>query len=372
MWSGRLRTISPVPSVNRIVISAAGGGKTTRVVDQALAWEQGQGATALITYTRNNVREIQLKAYERVRTIPSHLEVMSWYSFLLRELARPYRSAMHASRVDGIHWVEGKSVPYIPEARTSGHYFLDGSRIYSDKIAKFVCECDRRSGGAIMRRLKQRFSHIIIDEIQDMAGYDLDLLELILKAGVPVTFVGDHRQSTFATNHASKNKAFAGSAIIKKFELWKNQGLVVIEYETHTHRCNQAIADLGDGFFPNEPKTASRNNKVTGHDGVFLVSSADVGEYVKRFAPQVLRYSAATKCDPYEAMNFGESKGLTFERVLIYPHGPARKWLASGDIRHVERSATKMYVAATRARYSVAFVHDGNVCSVAATKWVPE
>lgn len=371
MWSGRLRTISHVPSVNRIVISAAGGGKTTRVVDQALAWEQGPGTTALITYTRNNVREIQLKAYERVRTIPSHVEVLSWYSFLLRELARPYRSHMHASRVDGIHWVEGKSVPYVPEARTSSHYFLDGSRIYSDKIAKFVCECDRRSGGAIMRRLKQRFSHIIIDEIQDMAGYDLDLLELMLKAGVPVTFVGDHRQATFATNNAPKNKAFAGPAIIKKFELWKKQGLVAIEYETHTHRCNQAIADLGDSFFPNEPKTVSRNHKLTGHDGVFLVSSADVSEYVKRYAPQVLRYSAATKCDPDEAMNFGESKGLTFERVLIYPHGPARKWLASGDIRHVEKSATKLYVAVTRARYSVAFVHNGEVCSVAATKWVP-
>lgn len=110
---------------------------------------------------------------------------------------------------------------------------------------------------------------------------------------------------------------------------------------------------------------------MTGHDGVFLVSSADVGEYMKRFAPQVLRYSAATNCDLDEAMNFGESKGLTFERVLIYPHGPARKWLASGDIRHVEKSLTKMYVAVTRARYSVAFVHDGKICSVAATKWVP-
>ncbi len=163
-----------------------------------------------------------------------------------------------------------------------------------------------------MRRLKQRFRHIIIDEIQDMAGYDLDLLELILKAGVPVTFVGDHRQATFATNNASKNKVFSGPAIIKKFELWKKQGLVEIEYETHTHRCNQTIADLGDGFFPNEPKTVSRNDKVTGHDGVFLVSSADVGEYMKRFAPQVLRYSAATNCDLDEAMNFGGVKGPDF------------------------------------------------------------
>jgi len=86
----------------------------------------------------------------------------------------------------------------------------------------------------------------------------------------------------------------------------------------------------------------------------------------------VLRYSAATKCDPHVAMNFGESKGLTFDRVLIYPHGPARKWLASGDIGYVAKSTAKMYVAATRARYSVAFVYDGKVCNVAATPWVAE
>lgn len=358
-----------MPSASRILISAAGGGKTTRVVDQALS--HNQGTVALITYTRNNVREIQLKAYERAPTIPAHVEVISWYSFLLRELARPYRSTMHSRRIDGIHWVEGKSVPYIPAAKTSEHYFVDGSRIYSDKIAKFICECDCRSGGAIMRRLKQRFSHIIIDEIQDMAGYDLDLLELMLRSGISVTFVGDHRQATFATNNAAKNKAFGGPAIIKKFELWKKAGLVTIEYECHTYRCNQTIADLGDSFFPNEPKTVSRNNTLTGHDGVFLVAGVDVGAYVKRFSPQVLRYSARTSCDPYEAINFGESKGLTFERVLIFPHGLARSWLASGKISHVEKSASKMYVAVTRARYSVAFVYDGRPCGISATRWDP-
>jgi len=84
-----------------------------------------------------------------------------------------------------------------------------------------------------------------------------------------------------------------------------------------------------------------------------------------------LRYSIRTKCDPYDAMNFGESKGLTFERTLIYPHGPAAKWLASGDVSHVEKSVTKMYVAATRARYSVAFVYDGKTCAIPATRWVP-
>lgn len=358
-----------MPSANRIVIAAAGGGKTTRVVDQALG--HTEGATALVTYTRNNVREIHLKAFARVPAIPPHVEVISWYSFLLRELARPYRAVMHNKRIDGIFWSEGKSVPFVPESRTAAHYFHDGARIFSDKLSKFICECERRSGGAIMRRLRQRFRHIIIDEVQDMAAYDLDVLELMLKSGIQITFVGDHRQATFATNHSPKHKAFAGPAIIKQFELWKKAGLVLIDYECHTHRCNQAIADLADGFFPSEPKTISLNTTVTGHDGVFVVASADVAEYARRYSPKVLRYSVRTNCEPFEAMNFGESKGLTFERVLIYPHGPAKKWLASGRAVDVEKSATKMYVAITRARYSVAFVYDGAKCGIGASRWNP-
>lgn len=354
-------------SVNRIIISAAGGGKTTRVVDQALVSDQG--VTALVTYTRNNIREIEQKVYERCPSVPSHIEVVSWYSFLLREMARPYRAVLHPKRIDGIHWVEGKSVPYVPQTNTSGHYFLNGTKVYSDKLAKLICECERLSGGAVLRRLKQRYGHIIIDEIQDMAGYDLDLLEMILKAGIPVTFVGDHRQATIATNNAAKNKAFAGAGIIAKFEEWQKADLVSIEYECHTHRCNQSIADLGDSFFPSEPKTQSLNTTVTGHDGVFIVKAADVDAYAGQFAPKVLRYSASTKCAPYQAMNFGEAKGMTFDRVLIFPHGKAQNWIKSGDLSYVAKTVTKMYVGVTRARYSVAFVYDGAVHAIAAQAW---
>jgi DNA helicase-2/ATP-dependent DNA helicase PcrA len=359
-----------VPSASTIIISAAGGGKTTRVVEQALG--AALGTTALLTYTRNNVKEIEQKIYERRRCVPASVEVQSWFTFLLREMARPYRAVMHASRVEGIFWVEGKSDRFAPQSDVTRHYFQDGRRIYSDKIAKFVCECEKRSSGAVLRRLKDRFAHIIVDEVQDMAGYDLDLIELMLKAGVPLTLVGDFRQATFATNHSSKNKAFAGASIVAKFEAWKRAGLVTIGYEQHTHRCNQPIADLGDGFFPLAPKTISRNATLTGHDGIFLVASGDVPAYALRFTPQVLRYSAATKCDGHRALNFGEAKGMTFERVLIFPHGKARDWIKTGQISHVEKTLSKMYVGVTRARYSVAFVFDGPVHAIEARRWVPD
>ena len=58
-------------------------------------------------------------------------------------------------------------------------------------------------------------------------------------------------------------------------------------------------------------------------------------------------------------MTFGESKGLTLDRVLIFRHSGRKKWLSTGELAHVEKSAAKMYVGTTRARYSVAFVFDG-------------
>ena len=338
---------------------AAGGGKTTRIVGQAIS--ETTSRVALVTYTRNNEKEIERKFYEHAPAIPSRVEVMTWFSFLLRELARPYRPALHNQRIDGLHWIEGRSVPYVPESNTAAHYFAGGRYIYSDKISKFVCECDRLTGGAVMRRLAHRFDHIFIDEIQDMAGYDLEVLELILRAGIKLSLVGDHRQATFRTNQAKKNAAFAGFNIINKFQQWHKGGLAVLSYEQHTHRCHQHIADLGDSFFPSEPTTKSLSATTTSHDGVFIVASSNVPDYVRRFLPQVLRLDKKTHCHDLAAMNFGESKGLTFDRVLVFPHGLGKKWLGTGDIKHVEKSLAKMYVGVTRARYSVAFVFDGAV-----------
>ncbi len=346
-----------MPSASRILICAAGGGKTTRIVGEAIA--ETASRALLVTYTRNNEKEIERKLYGHGPVIPPNIEVMTWFSFLLRELARPYRRVLHSSRIEGLQWVEGRSVPYIPQSNTLAHYFAAGRYIYSDKISKFICECDRLAGGAVMRRLAIRFDYIFVDEIQDMAGYDLDVLELMLKAGIRLSFVGDHRQATFKTNQGKKNSAFAGFNIIKKLQQWEKAGLASLSYERHTHRCHQHIADLGDSFFPKEPVTKSLNTTATGHDGVFVVATSKVASYVATFAPQVLRLDRKTPCHNLPAMNFGESKGLTFDRVLIFPHSLAKKWLSSGNLLHVEKSLTKMYVGVTRARHSLALVFDG-------------
>lgn len=327
--------------------------------------------TALITYTRNGVREIEDKILQIQRSVPKNVEVSSWYTFMLREMVRPYRRAVHDKRIDSILWVNGRSVPRIPASHIA-HYVYGGNQLYSDKVSKFVLRCEQMADGAVLKRLSERFTHLIVDEVQDMAGYDLDLLREILRSGMRVTLVGDFRQATFATNNSAKNKKFARTSIIDLFKQWEKEGLVRLEYESHTYRCNQAIADLGDLFFPEAPKTNSLNNVVTGHDGIFLVRKEHVPAYMAQFSPQVLRYDANTNCDPYDAMNFGQSKGMTFDRVLIFPNKGTINWIKSGSIAFVEKSAAKLYVGVTRARYSVAFVHDGAQYTISASRWEPD
>ena len=111
-------------------------------------------------------------------------------------------------------------------------------------------------------------------------------------------------------------------------------------------------------------------NKVdTGHDGVFLVRSSDVTAYFEAFAPQTLRYNRTHKNVLGRPVNFGEAKGMTFERTLIYPHGPLQKYLASAKLTDAGKEIAKIYVACTRARQSTAFVVPDNFASELVPFW---
>jgi len=57
----------------------------------------------------------------------------------------------------------------------------------------------------------------------------------------------------------------------------------------------------------------------------------------------------------YPAINIGVSKGRTYDRVLIFPTKPMKIYLKTKDIKKAG-DISKLYVAITRARFSVAFV----------------
>lgn len=358
----------PLPE-NKAIIACAGSGKTSRLVDEALADRTKR--IAIVTYTNNNAQELRARFNERNSGVPPHVDVMTWFQFLLRECARPYQRSKYADqRIESLFFVTQQSTRYIPETDTRRYYFHDGSMIYSDKIAKFVMGCEGNTSKAVSSRLGQIYTHVFIDEFQDLAGWDLEVVEALLTSRVRVTLVGDPRQHIYSTNPSNKNKQYLGSGVIQLLQKWKKRGLCSIQQMNHTHRCNQHICDFTNAFWPGMQGMVSLQNEETGHDGVFLVAPNAVQEYVRRFSPQVLRYNKRAKTYDCPALNFGESKGLQFPRVLLIPTGPITKYLETGLIEHVEKSRDKLHVAVTRAAHSVAFVHKG-ASAVVSNRWHP-
>ncbi len=251
------------------------------------------------------------------------------------------------------------------------HYFSNGMKIYSDKLSKFVFRCNEKSNGFVIDRLSRIYSHIYIDEVQDLAGYDLELLKLLFNCNSAMLLVGDPRQGTYSTNSSAKNKQFKKAKVVNYFFQDKSIDIETDQTSLQTnYRCNKAICDLSNNLFPDFQGTTSGNATLTGHDGVFLVREQDAENYLEQYKPVQLRDSKRKEVSQnYRVMNFGESKGLSFDRVLIYPTKPFIDWLKNNNSDLAETSRSKLYVAITRARNSVAIVVneeniniDGTLC----------
>lgn len=350
---------------NKLIVAAAGAGKTTFLVNEALKIKDKR--VLITTYTQANEAEIRKKIIEVNHCIPQNIVVQTWFSFLLQHGARPFQGGLFEKEITGLilvnsqsglkYYFKGKPIYFSEEKEFERHYFSKEIKIYSDKISKFVFRCNENSRGAVIERLCKIYSHIFIDEVQDLAGYDLELLKLLFKASSNTLLVGDPRQGTYSTNSSAKNKKFKKAAIINFFE----DDSLEIEKDTTSlttnYRCNKLICNLSNKLFTHLPTTTSGNTDTTSHDGVFLVREADVNEYLELYSPVQLRENVKTEVKRnYRVMNFGESKGLSFDRVLIYPTNPILKWLSDNNSELAPTSRSKLYVALTRARYSVGII----------------
>lgn len=349
---------------NTVIIAAAGSGKTSDLVKRAM--ESNDKKILITTFTIDNTEEIKNKFYQDLGFIPPNVTIQTWFSFLLRECVRPYQNFLYdEKRIENIEFVNGMSVPFVPRRDTKRYYLREGKYIYTDKICEFVLNVNLLSKGMVISRLENMYDLIMIDEVQDLAGSDLDFLYLLLRSNLNTILVGDNRQATLFTNNGRKNKKYKGTHIFNLFTEWEKQGICSINYKTECHRGNQLICDIADSLYPEMPQTTSTNIHITGHDGVFFIRSHDLQDYIRKYKPVVLRYDKKTKCpDNLYPQNFGKSKGQTFERVIILVNGPIQKFLQNDYLAvSSPKSKAGLYVAITRAKFSVTFVTDQKVVS---------
>ncbi|EOA6326668.1 UvrD-helicase domain-containing protein [Enterococcus faecalis] len=359
--------------INKLLIAAAGAGKTTFFVKEAIECSE---SVLITTFTEENRDEIRKKFIElNDGAIPSNVTIQTWFSFLIEHGAKPYQGILTEKKINGLELVNQKSglkfkkdfPVYYPEKEVDKHYFNSEYQIYSDKLSKFVVKCNEGSSGKVIARISDIFKNIFIDEVQDMAGHDLEVIKLLMNTDSVIKMAGDPRQVTYHTHFASKFKKYSNGKIQEFIEKECSRQRCEIDLNTlsGSWRNNQSICNFSNRLFPDKPECISFQSKTTSHDGIFLVREKDVELYLKKYSPLQLRYDRKNKkiFENYEVKNFGESKGTTYDRVIIYPTKAMLNWVLKDTEINKFDVKCKFYVAITRAKYSVGIVCDNNVKS---------
>ncbi|MGF6531501.1 DNA helicase-2/ATP-dependent DNA helicase PcrA [Paraburkholderia sp. GAS206C] len=341
-------------ATNSAILAAAGSRKTQYVVDSALAVNGGR--VLITTYTNENQRQIIQRIEQKVGFVPPNISVVGWFSFLITQCAKPYQRAKvgQSLLINGLNFIGSRSKF---AKKSENKYFLDGNNdLYRDGVSDFVVALNGVTSGAVVRRLENIYTHIFIDEVQDLVGYDLDVLDMLMTSTIRLTLVGDPRQHTLSTNIGPRNKKYRGAGIKDWFE--ERAGICELQTRDVSYRCNQIICDFADAIYPCMPKTRSSDVSETGHDGIFFIPFGRVQEYLREYSGVVvLRHDKRANTLGIPAMNIGVSKGSTFDRVVIFPTKPMVDYLKKRDPAAL-KAPERLYVAVTRARFSVAFVVD--------------
>ena len=382
---------------NKLVIAAAGAGKTTFLVNESLKCD---APVLITTFTIENENEIKAKFIKLCGYIPSHVTIQTWFSFLLQHGVRPYQGVCHEqlfnSDIRGILLVNSQSavkyyderlkcnVCYNEDTEFMEHYFTDDMRIYTDKLAKFVCRVNVASEGRVVNRISQIYPYIYIDEVQDLAGYYLEFLRILFESNSTILCVGDPRQVTYLTHWERKYKKYQ-CGLIKEFvlnECRRSQYGIAIDEGllARSHRNNLPICAFSSLIYPEFNAIEPCDCKICHpieieHQNVFLVRNSDLNQYLHRYKPVQLRNNKLAKGvnSNYMVFNFGQSKGKTFDRVVIFPTKTILEWLKNHNRKLQPTTKADLYVAVTRAKYSVAFVVPDEMCEdINMIVWVNE
>lgn len=350
------------------VHACAGSGKTQHIIDHC-SQSQPIVRRLIITLTLTGQNELEGRLQKSIGPSAPVPEVTGWYAFLINHIVRPYLPLLFPEqRVTGFKFDTGDTRKSLRFKRKTDprRYFSETGMIYKDNLEELATRLIDKASGLVESRLRRIYDEILIDEAQDVSRSGLDVIaRLLLQDSVRCLLVGDSRQSLLDSSLSSrKNSKADRQNLIEWYREFEKSGRLTIDEKVETYRFNQAIADFSDTIFQKRfgfSSTVSRMNDETSHDGVFLLAKEDLGRYITEFNPTVLRHSSSSWRDQtaHNPITFGNSKGRTYQRVIILATGAIQDFCLKG-LELKDKSACAFYVAVTRAQYSVAIAVNVN------------
>ena len=367
---------------NNVIFAAAGNGKTYSLCSKAKdAVTNSKKYVLLLSYTNEGVKSLENEYRKQNQGIlADRVIIKTWYSFLLSDFIKPYQCLLKLKSkyfkkelpiqipenfVDSISFYNVELPPRFYN-QTHFQYFFRNHDIVPDRVSNLAYLCNEHSTGKALSRIESIFSHIFIDELQDYAGWDLEIIRLLFDSQVEITCVGDYMQATYRTNNSQKNRQYRDDKIRDFFESLEKKGKCSISYADTTRRFNSEICDFvntiyGEKGYLIKPSSHIQLRKGIENIGVYMMDTTYLSSYCEYYHPMILRYDKRTKMffsHNCSVFNYGASKGATFDRVVIIPVSTTIPFLEEQKMIKSNQTRAKFFVACTRAKHSVVFAVD--------------
>ncbi len=366
---------------NKLIIAGAGTGKTKYLIDRALKIKEN---ILITTFTINCKNEIIDKIIKQKGYVPKNINVQTWFSVLLKHGIKPYKRALKIEKVNGVYMAQGRSgikffgkrgPIYWGEEDFDKFYFDANYNIYTDKLSKLVIRIDDNTNGKVINRLTSIYSNIFIDEVQDMAGYDLEFIKRLLKSKSNIILVGDPRQTVYKTHYEQKYKKYSDGNIENFIKAECKNIECNIDNSTlnRCYRCHKEIISFVNNFYNEYIPMESTEIETTEHQGVFIIKPYQIEEYINRYKPvQIIYDSRTTTSKNSRTITMGKSKGATYNRVLLYPTKGFKNYIINGKSNINIGTKNKLYVGMTRPINSLTFVIEEDDNAFRIKKWYGE
>lgn len=329
-----------------VIFAVAGSGKTTLLIERLCLEKRA----LIITYTDNNHRHLRNKIILKFGMIPANITLMSYFSFLHGFCYRPMMQMEYDTK--------GLSFRRPPDftgrlARSDLKHYRDSSgRLYHNRLAKLIEYAEAIPD--VIARLERFYDSLYVDEVQDFAGNDFNLLTAICKAEMDILFVGDFYQHTFDTSRDGLINRSLHDDIVRYEKKFKKAGLEIDKKTlSRSWRCGTTVCDFITAHLGIE--IAAQENRVTTvaavEDGITAHALHADPAVVKLFLKEHYKYGCYSQ-------NWGGSKGMDhFNDVCIVMGGDIWKHYLKGTLHQANpQTKNKLYVACSRARGSIYFV----------------
>lgn len=208
----------------------------------------------------------------------------------------------------------------------------------------------------MIARIETYFDAFFVDEVQDFAGHDFNLLMSLCQSQVECLFVGDFYQHTYDTSrdgNVNMNLHVDYEAYKARFKAAKME--LDLALLIKSRRCSKSVCD-----FISEQigiRIESHSDALTDvrliDDHAAAQELYEAPDIVKLFLQEHYKYGCYSQ-------NWGASKGLDhYEDVYVVLHAAALEAWRAGTLAALNpETRNKLYVACSRARGNLTFVPD--------------